>query len=477
MSRKDTGKILASMLKSTEYISCGAKIRLILAMAFPAMCAQISQILMHYIDASMVGQLGPLQSAAVGLVSSSIWLIGGICLAVVSGFAVQVAQNIGACKLIKARAATSMGFFCLITLSLLLSVVSAVSADRVPYILGGTEDIAPMASSYFLIYMCAFPVLVMNMYAASLLQATGNIRTPSLLNIGVCILDVIFNFIFIFPTRRFEILGCTLTLPGFHMGITGAAAGTALAEGVICVIMLWMLLVRNEQLHIRREKLYISPPVIFRAFRISAPICLDHLATTGAMVASVAIVSVLGTRAIAAHSFAITAESFCYMIGYGTAFAGTSVIGQCVGARRRDLARNFTVIITVIGVGMMTLAAVVMYVTAPVLIGLLTPDEEIRELGTAILRIEAFAEPLYGASILIAGCMRGAGDTMIPGLMNSGTMWLIRIPLSLLLVKTMGLQGVWVAMALELCIRGCLFLLRLRGDGWLKACDRKKSTV
>lgn len=468
MSRNNTGKILASMLKSTEDTGTGAKLKLILAMAFPAMCAQVSQIMMHYIDASMVGYLGSAESAAIGLVSSSVWLIGGIGLAATAGFTVQTAQSIGAGKEVKARATAGLGFFCLLILSLLLATASAAFAKELPYFLGGTEDIAPMASSYFLVYMAAFPFLVMNMYTSGLLQATGNIKTPSLLNICVCFMDILFNYLFIFPTRHLEIMGFSLTIPGAGLGVVGAALGTGVAEALISAVLLWCLLVKNEQLRLRREKRLFSPPVLWRAVKISFPIGLDHLATTGAMVVSVSIVSVLGTVSIAAHSFAVTAESFCYMIGYGTAHAGTAVIGQCVGAGRNDLARNFTVMITAMGVFFMTVAGIVMYFTAPVLIGLLSPDPEIRELGTAVLRVEAFAEPLYGASILIAGCIRGAGDTFIPGLMNAGSMWLVRIPLSLVLVGSLGLYGVWVAMAVELCIRGILFLLRLRGDGWLK---------
>lgn len=468
MSKDSTEKILSSILKSHENIKTSAKVRLILAMAFPAMCAQVSQIMMHYIDASMVGALGPKESAAIGLVSSSIWLVGGICLAASAGFTVQVAQSIGAGRFVKARATAGLGFFCLLTLSLMLGVLCAAFSDRVPYLLGGTPDIAPMASSYFLVFMVTFPFVVLNMYTAGLLQADGNIKTPSILNICVCVLDVIFNYLFIFHSRHIEFAGFSVTIPGFGLGVTGAAVGTALAEAVVSAVMLWCLLIRNEHLHLRREKLRLSVMAFLRAVRISLPIGLDHLATTGAMVASVAIVSVLGTTAIAAHSFAITAESFCYMIGYGTAHAGTAVIGQCVGAGRNDLARNFTLIITSVGVFFMSVAGVIMYITAPLLIGLLSPDPEIRELGTVILRIEAFAEPLYGASILIAGCVRGAGDTFVPGLLNSGSMWLIRIPLSVALAGTLGLQGVWVAMALELSVRGVLFILRLRSGKWLK---------
>ncbi|WP_347493506.1 MATE family efflux transporter [Ruminococcus sp. HUN007] len=102
-----------------------------------------------------------------------------------------------------------------------------------------------------------------------------------------------------------------------------------------------------------------------------------------------------------------------------------------------------------------------MYIYAPYMIGFLSDDEEIRRLGTEVLRIEAFAEPLYGASIIASGVFRGAGDTLIPSCLNFCSMWLIRIPLSAFLAPRYGLKGVWTAMCIELCIRGILFLIRL----------------
>ena len=100
---------------------------------------------------------------------------------------------------------------------------------------------------------------------------------------------------------------------------------------------------------------------------------------------------------------------------------------------------------------------------------LMTPVEEIRQLGTACLRIEAFAEPMFAASIVTYCVCVGAGDTLRPSLINLGSMWLIRLSLAYALASNYGLQGVWFAMAVELCIRGLLFLVRLMRGRWMKA--------
>ena len=120
------------------------------------------------------------------------------------------------------------------------------------------------------------------------------------------------------------------------------------------------------------------------------------------------------------------------------------------------------------GVAVMTILGVIMYITAPSLMTLMTPDITVQQLTTQILRIEAFAEPMFAASIVAYGVFVGAGDTLMPCAMNLGSIWAVRITLAILLSSTMGLQGVWIAMAIELCFRGVIFLIRLHGDCWMK---------
>ena len=171
--------------------------------------------------------------------------------------------------------------------------------------------------------------------------------------------------------------------------------------------------------------------------------------------------------AVAADSLGVTAESFCYMPGYGIGSAATTLVGQSIGAERRDLARRFANLSVALGVAIMACTGALMYLLAPWLFSLLTPDPAIRELGSRVLRIEAFAEPLFAASIVVAGALRGAGDTLVPSILNLVSMWGVRITAASLLAPRMGLVGVWLAMCVELCVRGVLFLVRLLRGKWL----------
>ena len=111
------------------------------------------------------------------------------------------------------------------------------------------------------------------------------------------------------------------------------------------------------------------------------------------------------------------------------------------------------------------------------MIGLLSPDPAIVALGAQALRIEAFAEPMYAASIVASGVFRGAGDTLVPSSMNFLCMWIIRLPLAAYLAPRLGLRGVWIAMCIELCIRGVLFLIRLRGKRWMEKAQTPRSIL
>lgn len=195
---------------------------------------------------------------------------------------------------------------------------------------------------------------------------------------------------------------------------------------------------------------------------------IEHIVICGAQILTTVIVAPLGVFAIAANSFTITAESLCYMPGYGIADAATTLVGQSIGAGRKKLTRSFAHITVLMGMAIMGTMGILMYLFAPQIIGLMTPVEEIRQLGVMALRIEAFAEPMFAASIVAYGVFVGAADTLVPCLMNFFSIWAVRLTLAAWLAPTLGLQGVWIAMCVELCFRGLIFLVRLKRGRWLK---------
>lgn len=433
-------------------------------LSIPAILSQISAILMEYIDASMVGHVGADAAAAVGLTSAAIWMFTGLCIAMAMGFGVQVAHSIGASDIAGARSILRQAITVSAIFSCTLCVIGLSISPFLPRWLGGGEEIIDDATTYFAIYTLALPILQQGYLASTLLRCCGNMKVPTICNIAMCVLDVVFNFFLIFPTRQMSVCGFDITVPGAGLGVEGAAWGTFLACAVIGVVLVWYLVTKSKDLRIAGEKGSFRPTrkCLFRALTIGSPMGIERIVMCGALLVTISIVAPLGSVAIAAHSFAITIEGLCYMPGYGISEAATTLVGQSVGASRRKLTQRFSYITVSMGMAVMAIMGVVMYVFAPSLFGLMTESPDIVSLGSQILRIEAFAEPMFAASIVTYGIYVGLGRTIIPTGINFGSIWLVRLTLAFILVPTYGLVGVWIAMSIEICFRGLMFLLLLR---------------
>lgn len=458
-SSKKSDTLLAKIRNGAQ-LTGREKLELIVELSIPSMLAQITTVMMFFIDAAMVGHLGAAASASIGLVETTTWLMGSILSAVSLGFSVQVAHFIGANDFTRARQVFRHALVCGVAFSVLMALVGASIYQSLPYWLGGKDDIAPMSSGYFLIFSLTLPAVLLFHLMSAMLKSAGEMRVPSLLSIMMCGLDVAFNYLFIYVLK---------------LGVVGAALGTMSAYFFTVIPMAWQAICKNKIIALRLDR---TPFVwmgsyVRNAVKISFPVAVQNILMGSAQVVSTLIVAPLGNVAIAANSFAITAESLCYMPGYGVGDAATTLVGQTYGAGRSDLCKNFAHL--TIGVGMLVMAfmGVVMFVFAPEMIGFLSPVEEIRQLGAMVLRIEAFAEPFFAAAIVSYAVCVASGDTLKPAAMSLFSMWCVRLTLAYVLAQSYGLRGVWVAMATELTFRGTIFLLRIRRGSWLKGIKEK----
>lgn len=452
---KESKDELLGLIRNKNPMTDGQLLRLAILLATPAILAQISSVLMQYIDAAMVGHLGANPAASIGLVSTSTWILNGFFMALMSGFSVQVAHKCGAKDFIAAKNLLRQGLASVFLFTCLLAIIGALISSKLPYWLGGTSEIISDATRYFLIFTAFMPIGSIGYTASAMLQASGNMKVPSIMYVTLALLDVVFNYLFIYI---------------LDLGVAGAALGTGAAETMVSIFAVWYATCKSEELNLKREKGSFIPDriVIKNALSITGPLCLQNIIMRGAYIMCTIIVAPLGAVAIAANTFAITAESFCYMPGFGLQEAATTLVGQSLGAGRKDIARRLSNITVLIATVIMTFLAILMYIFAPTIMGLLTSDGEVAALGSKVLRIEAFAETLYAVSIVAYGVFVGAGDTLLPSILNFGSIWLIRIGLALVLTPKYGLAGYWIAMCIELNARGIIFFFRLRGDKWLK---------
>ncbi|MCR4586873.1 MAG: MATE family efflux transporter [Lachnospiraceae bacterium] len=476
---------LSSLLRNNGTLSTRSKISLAWTLSVPAILSQLTSIVMQYSDAAMVGSLGASATAAIGVTSTTIWLFGNLYNAACYGYSVQIANAVGAGDASRSRRLFRQGLTFNILFSLFLMLIGLFLSRPLPGLLGADASLFADATAYFMVYSLTIPLSDLRFYGSASLQSSGNMRIPGILNSLACLLNIVFNFLMIFPTRQIVLGNYSFICPGMGFGVMGAALGTTISEGIIACIMLLFAFFREPYLSgrgntdttaasscITRSSRSVSSYIptasyVKRALQIGTPYAVEQCTRNVALILITMIITPLGTIAVAANSLAVTAEALCYMPAVGLSAAATTLVGQSIGAGRKDYAKSFAWITTFFGMILLTITGILMFFLCPFVFSILTPVPEVQALCIRILRVELISEPLFAASLVISGALRGAGDTLIPCILALGSVWGVRLTLSLLLVGPFGLTGIWIAMCIELCVRGLLFLIRLGRGKWL----------
>lgn len=459
---------ISSMLSAPEMPHVGATLASVLFLAWPAIIEQIMLTLVQYVDTAMVGSLGSAATAAVGLTSSTTWLFNGLFNAASVGFSVQVAQHLGAGRQEDAQRVTWQALRFVGLFGVLMGAIGFGLSFFLPAMLGADPAIRGDASLYFRIMACAMPfTLGSNMFSA-IIRCSGDTRTPMILNLMINVLNVILNTLFIYSPRTVSLFGNQVFVWGAGWGVGGAAFASALSTAFVACMFVLVIFRKKSPVQIGfKQRYHFDRHCLLTAWRLGLPVALERATMSLAQIVITGLITGVGTVAVAANHLAVTAESISYLPASGVAVAGTTLVGQAIGAGRKDLAQRFARMVSWMGVVIMTFGGAILFFFAPQLIQIFSSEPEVIDLGSRVLRIVAFAEPLFGASIVASGCLRGAGDSRGPFLIGLCTMWGVRITLSLLLVGQLGLIGVWLAMAAELCARGVIFMIRLYRGKWL----------
>ena len=464
---------LSAKMRQGEQVPLQQTAQIVLTLSIPSILQQIVVTAMEYIDAAMVGHIGASATASIGIVSSSTWLLHGMLAGLYMSFSIQVAQYLGADRQEDARGVLRQSMLFNLFVGLAAAAFGIGISRYLPGWLGADPALQADASAYFAIWAASLPfAMAMGTYS-SMLRSTGDALTPGLISVA-----------HLHSGCRLQL--CPLDQPHPHhpagraqhhrvsavgWGVPGAALGTALSNvpWAACCALGTAAVPGRCALCIRQPRLLDASQrsCLRNLWRVGAPLSAERAALSSAQVLLIRIVSGLGTTAIAANSLGVSAESLCYMAGYGVQDASLAMVGQAVGAHRRDMAKRIAWLCTGMGMAIMALTGVGLYVLAPALMGIFTADAAVIALGAQVLRIEAFAEPMFGASIVASGAMQGAGDSTGCFVLNLVSMWGIRLTLAVLLAPRFGLVGVWFAMCAELCTRGALFLLRLARGKWL----------
>ena len=440
-------------MRENKQINVKNQILIVVALSVPAILEQLVNTAMSYIDTAMVGSLGYQATAAIGVVASTTWLFGGLATSCTMGFYVQVAQYLGANRKKDARDVVCQGFVFSVLFGLILAGIVVGISRYLPSWLGAEISIQSDATKYLAIVGAFIPFNMLVMLCSGFLRCSGNALLPSILNIMMCVFDVLFNALFIYILR---------------LGVAGAALGTGMAQVVVAIILFVLVIKKDGPLKLEGDENWkFAKQILLNAFHLATPAALERITLSLAQVVMTGIVSGMGAISVAVNYVTVSAEGICYLPAYGIAGAATTLVGQSIGAKRKDMAKRFAYLTTLLGFILVLVLSILMYVFAPVLISTLTNDIQVIQKGSTCLRIVSFSEPLYAISIIVIGALRGAGDSKRPFVLNALSMWGVRVVTIALFTKQYGIIGVWATMTFELVFRGIIFLIRLLRGKWV----------
>lgn len=442
--------------------------------AIPSIIEHIANVVVGFADTMMVATLGTVATAAVGINSTVTWFLMAFATLFSVGTTVQVAQSIGADNHKRAKRAAINGLSSGFILFTLIFVFIFSLSTYIPKWLGAEDEILQDAASYLKIWTIAIIPMFLGRIASSILRGIGNTKVPMAVAFFVNILNIVGNFFLIYNTRviTIPIIGAKFTIWGAGLGVTGAAISTSLSNALGGLIMLYLLFNGSQTIKLYLEDLFKFEKVLLKhIFKTGAPATGQDLITNMGQVLYQKMVASLGTIQVAAHHLATTAESLSYMPASGFSVAATTLIGQSLGAGEKEDAENFGRLCFILSLFAGVFSGLMLYIFPRQLMSLFSKDAAVIEEGVGALRIIAFVQPLFNATIVLTGVLRGAGDTKVPLYAALGGMWFVRLISAYIFINVFnwGLKGAWLGMLLDLSIRFVIVFYRYIKKDWLNA--------
>ncbi len=427
----------------------------VLALALPAVGEQLLNMTVGLVDTFMVGHLGASSVAAVGLANQAIMLATTFFAAVATGVTALVARHTGAREPEAANRILHQGYLLGITLGLTVTLLALGLAEPIIIALRAPADVIAPGASYLRIASVIFVSAAWMFIGNAALRGAGDTRSPMLIMLVVNVVNIVVAYLFIYGPGPFP-----------SLGVTGSALGAAAGRGtggVLVTILLWR---GRANLKLHLAGLVPDATQVKRIFNIGLPAGAEMLMMRLGMTAYVTTVAALGTKPYAAHQLALQGESLAFMPGFGFAVAATTLVGQGLGAKDPDRARADAYLAQRMAVILMSAMGVIFFFFAGPIIDIFIDDPEVVQLGIWPLRLVAFSQPALATMMVLAGGLRGAGDTRATLVITAAGLWLVRLPLALLLTGPLGLVGAWIAMGVDLNLRGLGMWLRFKSGRW-----------
>ena len=441
----------------------------ILLLAGPIFCEHILASLSQAVDTAMVGSLGAIATASVSISSAPNMLINSVVMALGVGFTSLIARSVGANELERARTLIRQAILTVTVLCIPVTLLLFGLARLIPMWMGGAEEILDTAATYNRIFALSTVFRCLTMILSSIHRGYGDSKTPMKVNISVNLLNVVGNFLMIFPTRTLSILGFEFTMFGFGWGVAGAAISTSLAATIGSLFLLiHCFTVKGEMRISIRDSFAPDKEELRSVVQLGIPAALQQFAMSSSFIIVTSTVATLGTVAVASQSLAGTAESLSFMPGFAFATAVTTLFGQSLGAKRPDLAQKYLFHAIKLGSIVMLATSFALFFGSTFIMGLFTPDPEVILHGSVLLKILAVIQIPQMISFCTNGALQGAGDTKTPLYISLISVWGVRVLGCIIFVRLLGfgLYTVCICMCTDNVVRCILGLIAYKRGKW-----------
>jgi putative MATE family efflux protein len=431
----------------------------VVRIAWPSFLEMTLTQLASMADMMMVGQLGSWAISSVGLTTQPKFLLMLMFMAMNVGATALVARYKGEGSPQKANLILRQAFFLTFVLSLVSSIIGYIYAENMVRFMGATEAITlEQGTIYLKIQMLGFVLLALTSTATATLRGVGNTRIAMSYNLISNIVNVFFNYGLINGNMGFP-----------KLGVAGASIATVIGQSVAFVLSMTAL-IRGKQ-YIRldiREGFKPDWQAMKSIFKIGIPSMLEQVFMRTGMILYVKTVASLGTVAYATHNVCMNIQAMSFMTGQSFGISGTSLVGQSLGKRRPDMAQAYTRHTRRVGLVIAILLSLIFFFLGKPIVSLYTKETEVIAQGARILMFVALVQPLQSSQFILAGALRGAGDTRATAVITMITVLFIRPSLALYSINVLnwGLEGAWFALLVDQAIRSLLVLFRFNSGKW-----------
>ena len=431
-----------------------------LRIALPSVIEMVSLSLIGMVSTAMVGQLGPQAVAAVGLVGQPRMIFMALFFALNVGVTAVISRRKGAGDQISARTCLRQSIMVAAVIGVLMSVPAVLLARPMMQLAGAQYDTIELATSYFRITSMIMPLNALTMTISAAQRGIGNTRVTMVVNIVANIANVIFHFLLI--EGRF----------GFpRLEVDGAAIAVAISSAVGLIMAVWSVVKTDAYLKVSFMDSWRPDILMLKSIgKIGGNSIVEQMFMRIGFFAYSIIVASLGTAAFAAHVIAMQLMALSFTFADGIAVATTALVGQQLGAERPDLAIMYGKIGQRMAFIISIFLVIFTILTRYWFPTLFTDDQAIIQVTAGILLIMAGMLPIQTSQLVMAGCLRGAGDTKYVAVTMFISVALARPLFSALMVfgLNFGLQGAWLAIIADQSARLIMLYGRFAKGKWTK---------